>query len=703
MSPTLKKFLITSGLSAVVVMIGVIVSRGAAPAKQVPTTEAEATTSAPTTSDASTSEGPAAKPDEAQARAESAGQAKFTARVPSGMSAAAKTSDGSLDRSKAPFRVDYSETGAGIDRIVSAEQWNSVDASRAAARDGAAEEDHYVLVQARPLGQFQIPALAMRMVEVDGAQASLFGAVWGGDPARPGTFVTELADPSGKSILRITRAFSRVGADPANRSLLTVEHTVENLDAVAHTVRLVQYGPGDLPRDAQSMIEVRRFHFGYLYPPERDPNQASVTAHGQMYERGDVTKRIAANDLTLWPNAGSREGKFGLVWYGVTNRYFAFAVHGSDVTAKRMTAVDEVRVISNGLATPADEIFATLWSPSVQVDPAARITTAMGVYAGPLDPTVLEGVEPYAGLHMGELIVYMMSGCCSYCTFAWLADALLWFLTFLHNYLVFDWGFSIIALVIVVRLILHPVQKRSQISMQRFSRAMSAMKPELDALQKKFKDDPSRMQQEQMRLFREKGVSPAGCVGGMLPTFAQMPIWMALYAVLYFAFPLRHQAPFFGVFQLFGDWSFLADLSSPDHFLLFGQPINLYLFTLTSINLLPLLMGVVFWLQQQYMTPQMPNQTDEQKAQQKMMKWMMVLMFPLMMYSVPSGLTLYILTSTCIGIVEGRIIKRQVDAMDLSKPPERKKRKQDLLGRMYEQALERAQQRGQEKKKYKER
>jgi YidC/Oxa1 family membrane protein insertase len=179
--------------------------------------------------------------------------------------------------------------------------------------------------------------------------------------------------------------------------------------------------------------------------------------------------------------------------------------------------------------------------------------------------------------------------------------------------------------------------------------------------------------------------------------------------VLYFAFPLRHQAPFFGVFQSFGDWAFLADLSAPDHFFLFGTPIPIgipgffTLFSLTSINLLPLLMGLVFWVQQQYMTPQLPNQTEEQIAQQKMMKWMMVLLFPLMMYTVPSGLTLYILTSTCIGIVEGRIIKKQVDAMDLSKPPEKKKRKQDLLGRMYEQALERAQQREQEKKKFKER
>jgi YidC/Oxa1 family membrane protein insertase len=214
------------------------------------------------------------------------------------------------------------------------------------------------------------------------------------------------------------------------------------------------------------------------------------------------------------------------------------------------------------------------------------------------------------------------------------------------------------------------------------------------------------MQQEQMRLFREKGVSPAGCVGGLLPTFAQMPIWMALYAVLYFAFELRHSAPFFGVFQLAGDWSFLADLSQPDNFIRFGTPVNLFLFNLSSINLLPILMAFVFWLQQKYTAPPtMPNMSEEQIQQQKMMKWMMVIMFPLMTYIVPSGLTLYILTSTCIGIVESRLIKKQVDAMDLSPQaaPAKAKKKQDFLGRMYEKALERAQDRDKQRRNFKER
>ena len=720
MSPTLKKFLITSGLAALVVSIGLIVSGGqgpkgvtppasttgdAAAGTATPGTATPGTTTPDTTTPGNTASGDTATPATGTATTPPAA-GTLTARIPAGLAAPASAGTlGSLDPAKAPYLVEFAPTGAGISRIVFADFWKTVDASIAAKRSRAANDpalmpadsERYVLTESRRLQQFDVPALAVRAVEVDGAIVSLFSGVWASDASRPGVFQTEVVDAAGAPVLRLTRVYTGLGVDPANPYLLGVVDTIENLDGKPHAVRLVQYGPGDSARDPNTLTEARRYHFGYLYPPERDPSQSFVTANGQMYERGDVLKRIAANDLTLWPNPASTEGRFGLVWYGITDRYFSFTVHSNAADSKLLSSVAEVRVISNGEPSPGDVVFATLWSPSVTIEPASRTSLSMGVYAGPLDPKVLEGVQPYESLGMGDLIVYLMAGCCSWCTFSWLADFLLWFLTFIHDYLVFDWGLAIIALVVVVRLILHPVQKKSQISMQRFSRAMTAMKPELDALQKKFKDDPSRMQQEQMRLFREKGVSPAGCVGGLLPTFAQMPIWMALYAVLYFAFPLRHQAPFFGLFQGFGDWSFLADLSAQDNFIKFAAPLDLYVFSLSSINLLPILMGIVFWFQQQYMAPPTPNMSEEQVAQQKMMKWMMVLMFPIMMYVVPSGLTLYILTSTCIGIVEGRIIKKQVDAMDLTVKPSQKKKK-DFLGRMYEQALERAKQRDQQKK-----
>jgi YidC/Oxa1 family membrane protein insertase len=164
-----------------------------------------------------------------------------------------------------------------------------------------------------------------------------------------------------------------------------------------------------------------------------------------------------------------------------------------------------------------------------------------------------------------------------------------------------------------------------------------------------------------------------------------MPIWIALYAVLYFNFDLRHQAAFFGIFQNFGGWQFLSDLSRPDNFFEFPSPINLFLFSLHGINLLPIIMGVVFFIQQKYMTPPTPNMTPEQEQQQKIMKWMMVLMFPAMLYIAPSGLTLYILTSTCVGIIESKRVKAHIEKYGLAEPPKnQKKQGGGLYARMLE-------------------
>ena len=158
--------------------------------------------------------------------------------------------------------------------------------------------------------------------------------------------------------------------------------------------------------------------------------------------------------------------------------------------------------------------------------------------------------------------------------------------------------------------------------------------------------------------------------------------------MLYFAFELRQQPAFFGVFQNFGGWGFLSDLSSQDRFIPLGTTINLYVLQLSSINLIPILMGVVFWLQQKYMSPTAtPNMTPEQESQQKMMKWMMVILFPFMLYSAPSGLTLYIATSTLVGIFESRRIKAEVDKMDFSKP---QARKPGFFGNVMQQAMQRA-------------
>ncbi|MBI1304474.1 MAG: membrane protein insertase YidC [Phycisphaera sp.] len=727
MSPIIKKFLVTAVLAALIVGFGIVVATGPGPAEQQAASQAITEASRPKLpsadgSAAGSNASPAAAeaqatPSEAQPSASGGGapasaptpaaqadaaaaQAPvgLVARVPAGMTAATGLSSvGSLDPAVAPVRIQFAASGAGISEIVFADFWNTAD-DRRAARDARrsgdaaqmpADSARFVLATSTRIGEFTVPVLAARELSINGAAVNIFGAVWGEDS--PGRFATEIADANGRAIARVERSFVRGARSPYE---IQLAQRVVNLTDEPMRVRLLQYGPGDMPRDAGLPIDMRRFHFGYLFPEKRDPTQSFVTAAGQMLDRTAVSKQIANQSYLLWPNESSAADNLSLSWFGTTDRYFTFAVHAPfsppGSPSRRLESVVEVKALTNGVSGAGEQLLTTLWTPVTEVAARGTASFDLGVYAGPLDPRVLDRTEPYAGLNMGGLILYTMGGCCAWCTFSWLANFLLWFLSFIHDYLVFDWGLAIIGLVVVVRLILHPVQKKSQIAMQRFSRAMTAMKPELDALQKKFKDDPRRMQQEQLRLFREKGVSPAGCLGGMLPIIAQMPIWMALYAVLFFAFDLRQQPAFFGVFQNFGGWAFLADLSAQDNFLRFPNPINLFLFNLSAINLLPILMGIVFYFQQKYMSPPItPNMTEEQIQQQKIMKWMMVIMFPIMTYIAPSGLTLYILTSTCIGIVESRIIKKQVDAMDLSAPPA-KPAKKGFLARVYEQALERA-------------
>jgi YidC/Oxa1 family membrane protein insertase len=270
-------------------------------------------------------------------------------------------------------------------------------------------------------------------------------------------------------------------------------------------------------------------------------------------------------------------------------------------------------------------------------------------------------------------------------------------LGFLHDYVLFDWGMAIIGLVLIVRALLHPLTKKAQINMQRFGRVMQKIKPEIEKVQKRYKDDPRKAQQEQLRLMQEHGVSPLQMLG-CLPMLLQMPIWIALWAGLYFAYELWQQPAFYGIFQMFGGWTFLADLSAPDQFIEFPTHIPLFMgISITGFNVLPLLMGVVFYVQQKYLTPP-PSATmsEDQIRQQKIIRVMMVVMFPIMLYTAPSGLTLYIMTSSLFGIIESKYIRSHIDALDLEpkKQPVQKKSKKkkpkDPVTRAYSEALDRA-------------
>jgi YidC/Oxa1 family membrane protein insertase len=661
----------------------------AAPPAVAPTTEAAPSSPAPAAQPATT---PAVKPQGLRAIAPASGGGSMIVGGP-------------LTSAEALLQLELSPRGAGIARVVFAHQWTTARARVAAerAREGKGEfpsdDERYRLEPIDTLFGQSVPLLAVHSLVVDGAAVNLFAAedgqpIWAA--AGDGAFETVLHDEAGAPIVKARRAFSVSGRE------VQVTQSVESLDGKEHRVRWLYYGPGDLTLESGSLMDIRRFMIGALLSEKRDPGQSIVLSNDTSMVRSSVVSQLESGQWDLWPTATSTADQRTLSWFGTTNRYFALAIHagvdeGKGIPSLRAApAVERIQAQFGDAAGKDRPIFTVVTSGEQVVAAGAAASLQLGVYAGPLERRVLLDEQPMSKLGMIGMIVYEMGGCCTFCTFSWLANGLVVFLGLLHDWVVFDWGLAIIALTILVRLALHPLTRSSQISIARFSKQMASLKPELDALQKRFAGDKARMQQEQMRLYREKGMNPMGCLGGLAPMVLQMPIWMALYAVLYIAFELRQQPAFFGIFQTISpDWAFLGDLSSPDRFIALPVSVNLYLFTLESINLVPLLMGVVFWLQQKYSAPPTAALTPEQEQQQKIMKVMMPIMFPIMLYNAPSGLTLYIMTSTFIGFLESKRIRAQIETMDLLKSG--KGGGKGLFGGAFARALEQAQAKAQAK------
>jgi len=566
-------------------------------------------------------------------------------------------------------RVAFTPVGAGVESITLRDYYETLR-----------KQDHYEIQSRKLVRGVTVASLAARSVQINGQTLNLYASgsadEWVWRPIGPGAFEAMIVNAEGDPVARITRRYVlRSGSFD-----ILIDQRLENFTDRALTIRWVQYGPVDLPEDETLYGgDKRRLTFGHLLTPERDPSRSIVQRTPSMSRRNAIEKPINADGL-LWPGPDAQAGE-DLVWAAMTNRYFAFAVHTPAPGADALPLGDKPmrlgeRVYRTTLAeTPGAGVMdrtllLELHSEEMTAPPGESLDLSLGVYAGPLWRKTLGDEPQYLALGLDDLVVYNFGGMCAWCTFQPLAKALRWVLGAAHNYLVFDWALAIMLLVVIVRSILHPVTKKSQIALQRFSKQMQALAPKQKKLQEKYKDDPKRLQQEMARLMREEGVSFTGALG-CLPMFLQSPVWIALYAMLYFAFDLRHEGAFFGVFQTVsgGAWPFLADLSAPDRFIAFASGFSLPLVgKISSINILPLLLGVVFYMQQKYLTPpSSATMTPEQQSQQKIMKVMMVVMFPLIMYNAPSGLAVYFITNSTLGILESRYIRAHIDQMDLEK------------------------------------
>jgi len=574
---------------------------------------------------------------------------------------------GSLDlESGYRAKVELFRWGAGVERITLASHSKYV----------IDPDDHYVVLETLtatdprfgsndPRQSVSVRPYAARFVRINDSPAvNLQAVAWNNEPLETSAtqstakYHVTLVDEAGTPVARVERAFTLTH----DSYEVQVAQRVVNLTAQPLRVVWEQNGQGDLVLDPSSYIgDQRKFVTGYFRPSY--DQRRKVWTDDAFKQRIEVVDRVITDQdkgrppFSVWPNA-SVPGGSELAWVATENRYFAAVTY---------PAVPQGLTDTTQLA-PLDSLFPRLGlsvfpsfavAPNYSVDQRAAVITlgtapqtivgngSLGLgfafYAGPRNSEQFNK-SPFMQMGFVELIRYELG--CTWCTFQWLAHGLLSFLKLIFGF-AGDWGIAIIVLVIVVRLILHPITKKAQANMLKMGKQMQHLQPQMEKLKKKYKDDPKKLQSETMALYRESGINPLNALG-CLPMFLQMPIWVALYAMLYFAIELRHEPAFYGVFQMIsgGGWHFLQDLSRPDNFIRF-VPIGEPGFKLTwlpfiepefaAINILPILMAVGFFIQKKPMSP--PPAHQQQTQQQKNKRWGF-LPFPVFLYSAPRGGTL---------------------------------------------------------------
>jgi YidC/Oxa1 family membrane protein insertase len=262
---------------------------------------------------------------------------------------------------------------------------------------------------------------------------------------------------------------------------------------------------------------------------------------------------------------------------------------------------------------------------------APQQATLVG-YLGPKNLDQLEHADAVAGFKTGFDSVIDLGW------FSIIGRPLLWLLLKFHSILG-NWGIAIVLLTILVKLATLYWTTKSMRSMK----AMAVLGPQMKQLQEKYKDDKQRLQMETMALYKTHGVNPlAGC----LPILLQMPIWIALYRMLSNAGEL-YQQPFIG--------GWIDDLTASDPY-----------------YVLPVVLVVTMFAQAR-LTPTTVD--PSQKLQQRMMQYGMPLMFGVMSFFFPAGLTLYIFTNTCLSAVHS-IYMNKYDKKSLELAAKAKKAKE---------------------------
>ena len=340
--------------------------------------------------------------------------------------------------------------------------------------------------------------------------------------------------------------------------------------------------------------------------PEGESAFYSTFTGPAVFTNSKKYQKIEFSDIEK--NKTDFEKKSDLGYVGMVQHYFASAWLMDDVQERDLYArkIDN-NLYSVGMVAP----LPALANESKQIHQTR-------LFVGPQEEKLLEGLYP--GLELVK----------DYGWLTILAKPLYWLLDKLFGF-IGNWGWSIVALVVLLKIAFYWLNSQAYKSMGK----MKAINPKIMEMRERLKDNPQQMQMEMMKIYREEKVNP---LGGCLPIAVQIPFFIALYWVLLSSVEMRN-APWVG-------W--VHDLAAPDTAfgVWFGVPIGLLPILMTATSL------IQTWL----------NPTPPDPIQAKMM-WIMPLAFSVMFFFFPSGLVLYWLTNNILSIAQQWMINKQLGVL----------------------------------------
>ncbi|MBB1073308.1 membrane protein insertase YidC [Rhodoferax sp. 4810] len=357
---------------------------------------------------------------------------------------------------------------------------------------------------------------------------------------------------------------------------VAVKHEVINTGSTAVTPQLYM----QLVRDGNKPPGESSFYFTFTGP--------AVYTEAQKYQKVEFSK-IEENKADIEKTASNG-------YIAMVQHYFASAWILPDGIKRDlfMRKVD-TNLYSVGMIAPMEAI-----------EPGGRKTLESTFFTGPQEEKVLEALTP--GLELVK----------DYGWLTILAKPLYWLLDQLQA-VINNWGWSIVALVVLLKAAFYWLNAKAYASMAK----MKAVNPKITEMRERLKDKPQQMQMEMMRIYREEKVNP---MGGCFPIMVQIPVFIALYWVLLASVEMRN-APWLG-------W--IHDLSSPD-----------------PLYILPIIMTLTTVLQTSL------NPAPPDPLQAKMM-WFMPLAFSIMFFFFPSGLVLYWITNNVLSIAQQWVINTRM-------------------------------------------